>query len=363
MKFNVLHYLQTLFSDSTLSKLEKVQSLWSDYGEIARYWVPSKNASVIVKVIDIQQQDKHPRGWNTDFSHQRKLSSYQNELNFYQHFSAISNSTVNKSTINNATIDTQSEPICKVPILLHSYVNEKIILLILEDLDSQNYHLRHTIGNKQNAKIGLKWLAYFHATFIECGLHNTNFDNTADSASALNDANRQDLTKVWPRGNYWHLNTRPDEFAAMPAGDLKNAAHQIDKKLNNAQFKCLLHGDAKLANFCFHKNSENAAAVDFQYTGKGAGIVDVVYFLGSCFDDDELAVISPALLNYYFEQLTNAVGNTLDKTQQLTLEKEWRDLYAFAWADFERFLQGWSPQHKKLTAYSQAQTQLALSCL
>ncbi|MDT0595881.1 phosphotransferase [Glaciecola petra] len=355
MKFNVLHYLQDFYTDSKISKLEKVQSLWSDYGEIARYWVPSIDSSIIVKVINIQQQNNHPRGWNTDISHQRKLSSYQNELNFYRHFSSISNSLISSTTINK-----QKVPICKVPTLIDSHTNEDSIFLILEDLDCRKYVVRHSIGNMQNAKIGLTWLAYFHAAFLQCGSSGKNngkyTDNKAISISP-------DLSLVWPHGNYWHLKTRPDEFTAMPEGELKNAAKHIDEKLRQTQYQCLLHGDAKLANFCFHKNNKNVAAVDFQYTGKGAGIIDVVYFLGSCFDDDDLSKNAAALLNFYFEQLASAIDDVLDTNQKQTLEKEWRDLYAFAWADFERFLQGWSPQHKKLTQYSQMQTQIALSGL
>jgi len=35
------------------------------------------------------------------------------------------------------------------------------------------------------------------------------------------------------------------------------------------------------------------------------------------------------------------------------ITKEWSDLFPVAWADFHRFLLGWSPSHKKNTLFSQ----------
>ena len=92
---------------------------------------------------------------------------------------------------------------------------------------------------------------------------------------------------LWECGSYWHLGTRPDELAALEDGPLKTTAPLIDQALRQSQFQTIIHGDAKLANFCFarHHNTANGstvAAVDFQYVGAGCGIKDVTYFLGSC---------------------------------------------------------------------------------
>ena len=38
------------------------------------------------------------------------------------------------------------------------------------------------------------------------------------------------------------------------------------------------------------------------------------------------------------------------------LEKDWRPLYKVAWADFHRFMKGWSPGHWKLSDYSERVT-------
>ena len=46
----------------------------------------------------------------------------------------------------------------------------------------------------------------------------------------------------------------------------------------------------------------------------------------------------------------------LGKTNK-ALENEWRPLYRVAWADFHRFLKGWSPGHWKINSYSERVTE------
>jgi thiamine kinase-like enzyme len=136
----------------------------------------------------------------------------------------------------------------------------------------------------------------------------------------------------------------------MSDKELKEAAPKIDAKLNQAKYKTIVHGDAKLANFLF--NQKEAAAVDFQYVGGGVGIKDVAYFLGSVFYEDELSKYEEKSLNYYFQILNNP-----------DVEKEWRELYPYAWCDFYRFLQGWSPEHWKINSYSEQIKEKVLKCL
>ena len=84
---------------------------------------------------------------------------------------------------------------------------------------------------------------------------------------------------------------------------LKEKASLIDKKLNTAKYKTIIHGDAKIANFCFAEDSTKVAAVDFQYVGSGVGIKDVVYFLGSVLNESELEKYSDELIGYYFNEI------------------------------------------------------------
>ena len=112
------------------------------------------------------------------------------------------------------------------------------------------------------------------------------------------------LANPWPIGTYWHLATRPDELKVMPEGPLRNHATKIDQRLNQATYKTLVHGDAKIANFCFSESHPSSvAAVDFQYVGGGCGIKDVAYLISSCLSDQEAERFEESLLNFY---LTNS---------------------------------------------------------
>ena len=338
-KSSIIQILTQQFSSPDIEYIETVQSLWSGYGNISRYRIGSQ--LVIIKTIDIQtQQRDHPRGWQSDFGHQRKLSSYLNELNFYQQIACKTDSH------------------CRVPKLYVGQGDDYQLVFIMEDLNAQGFSLRYEhapiIHNTPQSPLTvmeispiadsvIKWLAYFHAQFMQ--------------TPALQSV---DISQQWPQGSYWHLATRPDEYAKMPNSSLKQAAIYLDRQLQNATFQTLIHGDAKIANFCFGQENGEIAAVDFQYCGRGVGIVDVVYFLGSAFSSQTLTDFAPLMLDNYFAHIRHALQDRLDQVQLDRLEHEWRRLYPVAWADFERFLMGWSPGHHKLHTYSRTQTTLAI---
>ncbi|MDG1070940.1 MAG: DUF1679 domain-containing protein, partial [Akkermansiaceae bacterium] len=132
-----------------------------------------------------------------------------------------------------------------------------------------------------------------------------------------------------------------------------NAAGAIDAKLTQAKFQTLVHGDAKLANFCFSENGGEVAAVDFQYVGGGCGMKDVAYLVGSCLDEEESEAREEEILDIYFENLSGALQAKGSEVQVDQLIAEWRGLYHYAWADFHRFLKGWCPGHWKINSYSE----------
>jgi hypothetical protein len=204
------------------------------------------------------------------------------------------------------------------------------LLLVLEDLDGAGFPGRFQSGGMEELRLCLRWLANFHASFL----------------TSCPDG-------LWEVGTYWHLATRPDELAALEDVDLKNAAGAIDAKLNGAKFQTLVHGDAKLANFCFSEDGGEVAAVDFQYVGGGCGMKDVAYLVGSCLDEEESEAREEEILDIYFENLSGALQEKVSEVQMDQLIAEWRGLYHFAWADFHRFLKGWCPGHWKINSYSE----------
>ncbi|MFK7951482.1 MAG: phosphotransferase [Ekhidna sp.] len=296
-----------------------IQSLWSDYGEIKKYDLnDGRYPSVIVKHIYWKERNEHPKGWDSQISHDRKLKSYQIEMNWYQKWAQ------------------KSSEYWRIPANYMTLEEEEELLLIMEDLDAAGFYLRVSPENVtlENAKICLSWLAHFHARFMG-----------------------ESVEDLWPIGTYWHLDTRPDELKKMNNMALKRAASAIGERLNNAKYQTIVHGDAKLANFCFSE-ADTVAAVDFQYVGGGCGMKDVAYFISSCFEENDCEKYETDLLDYYFNQLEKALEGKFEFKE---VKQEWLSLYKYAWADFYRFLDGWSPGHWKMNGYSQRLTNEALS--
>lgn len=303
------NYLLKVTNATDYIETEVIQALWSGYGKISRFQLEgSSRKTVVVKSISPKNGGKHPRGWDTDYSHKRKVKSYEVETEWYKKW--------NKE----CSID------CRVPEFIGSFLQGVEQWIILEDLDT-NYPLRKVDINFSEVKVCLRWLANFHAVFL----------------------NRKP-TGLWDIGTYWHLETRPDEFEKIEHKGLKAKAHLIDNALNNCRYKTIVHGDAKLANFCFSQDGKKVAAVDFQYVGGGCGMKDVAYFLGSCLSSEECVRYEEELLNYYFTELEKTLRTSTLNIKEL--EEEWRQLYSIACTDFTRFLLGWMPSHQKVNEYN-----------
>ena len=315
-----------------------IQALWSGYGRIQKVTVGleatdeqlrTEQACVLKFVDTLADRPNHPRQWDGSASHLRKVRSYEVERNFYAQFSARCN---NRCRVPNFIAADEHSPSDASP--------EGGWLLILEDMDDSGFPERAQDLTETQITACLQWLAEFHGLFM--GIVE------ADAAA------------LWPIGTYWHLATRQEELAAMESGRLKDAAKAIDDRLNRSHFQTLVHGDAKVANFCFPRSDGPVATVDFQYVGRGCGMKDVAYFLSSCLNDDQCSRQQQRWLAVYFERLRQTVGRHHSSIDAAELENQWRDLYRFAWADFYRFLAGWSPGHWKMHAYSDRLTSIVL---
>ncbi|MEO0415080.1 MAG: phosphotransferase [Verrucomicrobiota bacterium] len=309
---------------SSFQVTEQIQELWSGYGQILRLSLDGSDvSSVVVKHIHLPEQQNHPRGWNSDKSHQRKVRSYEVENSWYKGYSQRC-----------------AGQFRRVPQPLGFGDSDGETLIILEDLDAAGFPERLTQVTWENIDACLQWLAQFHAFFLD-------FKPLG----------------LWPVGTYWHLDTRPDELEALDDIPLKEAAAQIDAKLSAARYSTFVHGDAKLANFCFSPCGTEVAAVDFQYVGGGCGMKDVAYFIGSCLNEDECERLEDQLLDTYFGYLQQQVKLYHHQISGDKLEAEWRALFPLAWTDFHRFLKGWSPGHWKINSYSEKMAREALKIL
>jgi hypothetical protein len=258
---------------------ERIQSLWSGYGEIRRVHLEGGPVETVV----VKQVRPPPR------AHPRKLRSYEVEQSWYQDWAARCPARIARC--------------------LGVHRAEHEALFVLEDLDAAGFPRRGLRSQRDQAELCLSWLARFHAAFLGC-----------------------EPRGLWPVGTYWHLATRPEELARMTDRSLRRLAPKLDAQLSGARFQTLVHGDAKPANFCFSADGLRVAAVDFQYVGGGCGMKDVAYLLGGPEPRQE------PNLDFYFQALRAELPASVDAE---ALEAEWRGLYEVAWMDFQRFLDGW----------------------
>jgi hypothetical protein len=288
---------------------ERIQSLWSGYGEIFRVHLEGAAVpSAVVKSVNPPASSRR----SDRVSHARKCRSYDVESVWYRRFGELCGDS------------------CRVAKLFHFEKSGEKWRFLLEDLDAAGYPERKSVLAPDEIDRCLGWLARFHARFLGMKAHG-----------------------LWSTGTYWHLETRREELNAIADRDLRTAAPMLDTKLQNAEFKTLVHGDAKVANFCFAPGGPSVAAVDFQYVGGGCGMKDVAYLLSDHpAPHPELA--EARHLDHYFAELRTALSAGDSRVDAEALEREWRELYPIAYADFCRFLAGWAPGVWQSDAHAQS---------
>ncbi|MBX3223161.1 MAG: phosphotransferase [Labilithrix sp.] len=289
---------------------DRIQSLWGGYGELLRVRLVGAEAeTAILKWVKPPALKRSPKGASPDASHARKCRSYDVETAWYRDYAA------------------RCDDSCRVPARIASRVANGEWLLLLEDLDAAGFPERRRSATGAELDVCLAWLAAFHARFL----------GVAPAG-------------LWRSGTYWHLATRADELAAIDDDALREAAPELDRRLRSCAYATLVHGDAKLANFCFARRGGAVAAVDFQYVGGGTGMKDVAYLLCGHFGDDAL---ERRHLDGYFRHLRAALALRAEPVDADALVAEWRALYPIACADYYRFLAGWSKAHWRSDAYGQ----------
>lgn len=276
-----------------------LQSLWGGYGRIVRRDAAGQEPSLVVKDI------RWPPA-RTDRSHLRKLRSYQVEANWYSRWTDL------------------VPACCRIPAFRALESHAQGMRLTLEDLDAAGFARRSSSPSGADLDAAIGWLARFHASFLGIVPEG-----------------------LWEEGTYWHLETRPEELDAMPGGPLREAAPELDRRLREARFRTLVHGDAKPDNFCFGKPGK-VAAVDFQYVGGGCGMRDLAYLLDCVLDASLDDASTKRHLDTYFTAFSGTLAGTPAKAHLAeAVETEWRALFPVAWLDFQRFLQGWSAAYAR----------------
>lgn len=253
-------------------------------------------STLIVKSIHLPSTAKSSHG------DRRKAESYQVEANFYEF-------------VAEQLLSMQVGMIPR-PLVVERLGGSSILIGMTE---MRGRCIRNS--NAGDVRRVLRWLARFHAVYW-----GDDKVNAVVSSAGLQS-----------RGSYWHLDTRPDEYADMSSkglsGRVKMAARSIDRRLKEGWMQCLIHGDAKDANIFVDESSGEVCVCDFQYCGKGPPTKDLAYFFCSSVDD---VLDDTALLRYYLEQLEEVVKGPLAPTLE-----QLRDSMDLAYCDFYRFMCGW----------------------
>jgi hypothetical protein len=295
-----------------IDSVDLLQPLWKGYGALYRvFLIGGAKGSVVLKHICIPASSRRDRRSSEDVSCNRKIQSYKVELEWYQNWSESCDDT------------------CRVPGFISSRNSDDDMWILLEDLNAEGFPRRTITPSRLEIETCLVWLAEFHAAFFE-----------------------KTPIGLWETGTYWHLATRQKEWSALCDPLLKSAAGAIDERLKQT-FQTIVHGDAKIENFCFSSLGDRAAAVDFQYVGRGCGMKDVAYFISSCMTDNEAEQREDELLNSYFIAVRTSVKKRRVNVDVDELEREWRVCYPIAWADFHRFHKAWSGLAFPLSGYSE----------
>ena len=187
------------------------------------------------------------------------LLAYEREMRFYQNFSAEC-------------------PLHPPAFYGGSDVSgEGDYLLLMEDLESFRFVSQLDVLSAQDASACLAGLARMHAYYwekpeLDVADSLYQFSDWADIYAPI-------IATGWPLFQKDFGDVIPAEmFPMYEPGNA--AAGAIFRYFSESRPKTLLHGDARIENFCFHRNTGAARAYDWQLAAAGPGIYDVILLLG-----------------------------------------------------------------------------------
>lgn len=291
-----------------LQSLKTIQSLWAGYGQICRLTaapkslphsfvessrlVPSKNLSMstpqetqsyILKLITPPPTNADDEG------HTRKILSYQVEQYFYSQLAPQLPASVPVAK-------------CLASINQRHADGTSTTAMIMSDL-TQNYPVageKRDVLSPTQVNAALDWLAGFHGFWWPRVKY---MDRHSLVLPPLEEVQRGDQIAskktVWINGGYTYLATRRKEYA--------NLANDHDSEWNDPLtdwvegedvsiseivaaflapkvsgwtpingYQTLIHGDVKSENLFTSRSGKEVAFYDFQYTGLGLGVCDLV---------------------------------------------------------------------------------------
>ncbi|ORX64282.1 hypothetical protein BCR32DRAFT_273166 [Anaeromyces robustus] len=266
--------------------------------------------------------------------------SYKIENNFY-------NDELIKEKINESQLN--------IPNLYCFEEDKKLQLMsfFMKDI-SIDFQEHPEAPNIAQAKLALEWLAVWHSLFW---MEHWNWPKNLWKEGCFWVLNRkgknnlQSIPQTWnsliknmnKKYNYVIQEKGFHDFGKR----IMNAANGIYQVLNNTRYRTIIHGDFKPANMFFNNNS--CSVCDFQFSGAGVPLQDVVYFL---FPDAlmNFAGNEEQLLKHYFDKLTNLGIDTMD--YELCVK-----LYELCMLDYLRYLleKGWM-------CYSEEEVKIVQKC-
>ena len=210
------------------------------------------------------------------------LLAYEREMKFYQHFSAECSLNPPKF-YGGADVSGEGD-----------------YLLLMEDLAGARFVSQLDVLSSADTLACVRSLAAMHAQYWRA-------PKLGDSAGLYQFSDWAEIYEPVIRSG-WPLFQQdfdvliPDQMRPMfEPGNA--AAGAIFKYFCERRPKTLLHGDARIENFCFDADSGEARAYDWQLAAAGPGIYDLIYFFANSVAPETLFEEGEALLKAYHASL------------------------------------------------------------